>query len=663
MTCGSAACSSGNPGPGTNTGGAGASGTGGAGGSSNIGVGTAFPAGIGTDWKWNANVVAHTDGPYAPCGLIGNGPITFGAANPTGSEFAAASQAGVVLFYSPVTGKQVRAPHFAAGAVNSVDYSRDGTKVVVAGDAGVEIIRLADDKVLFTSKPFAFSTRGAALSPDGALLAAFGWDGMPDGSQFTLRLLSVSDGTSIGTSFAYAPDGVPPQFAPDGKLLVVGGRVLSVPALEDMPLSPLHFSGTSPTYAAISPDGTKIAEGGHVLDIASGRALKTPSWDDNAVYWSAFSPDGTIYAETDNTIRLWRTSDWTMIGMRTPIAVTSDTLNPGADGRFFFSSDGARLIATVHGVIGPAFQIMNVPDLTAGPIIAEPQPAAGPVVLSPDGSLVVGGLGVGAEVWQTVDQAPVQRLSDADAFGGVGFLGNGMLQFGGSVFNPLDGTKLGYGIADAISPDGRLAMVSMAGPKWSVIRLADLSTQVAIDASGFAASLPSVWSFSRDNGVVAAAGKDSNGKWKVIVFDTTTGTTLATLAGQPPIAIATAPNGVVHVAAFIPVDGGFASDVRVWSVPGGQPLFDIKQATAKEWIPGVDAPTMAFSPDGSLIAAGSAGIRIFQVDSGALREAIPAHFDTRRDGSRWGTAAVAFSVTGQIVSVGWDGTMRFWCSR
>src|SRR5437764_3864980 len=61
-------------------GGAGASGTGGTG---NIGAGTAFPNGIGTDWQWKKGVVARTAGPYAGCGMIGTGVVTYGAANPT----------------------------------------------------------------------------------------------------------------------------------------------------------------------------------------------------------------------------------------------------------------------------------------------------------------------------------------------------------------------------------------------------------------------------------------------------------------------------------------------------------------------------------------------------------------------------------------------------
>ena len=71
---------------------------------------------------------------------------------------------------------------------------------------------------------------------------------------------------------------------------------------------------------------------------------------------------------------------------------------------------------------------------------------------------------------------------------------------------------------------------------------------------------------------------------------------------------------------------------------------------------------MDFSPDGSLIAAGAKGIRIFQVETGMLRETLPAHFDPQPTGLYPGVLSLAFSATGQIASVGWDGTMRLWCS-
>jgi WD40 repeat protein len=640
-------------------------GAGNSGGTGNIGAGTAFPNGIGTEWKWKTDVVAHTAGPYAPCGIIGIGPITFGASNPAAPELAVASRAGVVLFYSPATGKQVRAPFYAGSVVNGVDYSRDGTMLVVAADTGVQIVRLADGKVTFSGQPFALSTRAGALSPDGSLLAVFGWDGPHDATTYTLKLLRVSDGTSIGTYYPDAPDHVAPQFSADGKRLVVGGMILSVPGLQVLPPSPLGFSHLAPDFAVLSPDGTTVAEGGHVVDLASGRDLKAPMPGQDSLYWSAFSRDGTIYAESDNNyVYLWRTSDWTPIGTPTLIAIPASVPGGFADGRFFLSGDGAQLIATVRvtgGGDSAVLQVMNVPALTAGPTITEPGFNWSPVVFSPDGSLVMGvHANASSGVWRTADLSPLPQLPESAP--PYGFLGNGMLQIYYSVFNPLDGTKLGMATGSGISPDGRLVMVQSPPPKSSIIRLADLSTQAVIDTSALSLPLEPVWAFSRDGRFVAGAGKDPSGNPEVVVFDATSGTKVATLAGAPPIAIATTASGAVRVAAFVPADTGGLSDVRVWSVPDGKALFDIKQATA--WSPDGDLPPMDFSPDGSLIASGTAGIRIFQVETGAQREFLPAHFDSDPEstGKSTGVISLAFSANGQIASVGWDGTMRFWCS-
>jgi WD40 repeat protein len=637
-----------------------ATGTGGA------GNGAAFPTGIGNDWVWSTGVVAHTAGPYAPCGIIGAGTVIFGAANPTAPEIAAASRAGVVLFYSPSTGEQVRPPHYVAGAVTGVDYSRDGTEIVVAGDTGVQLVRLADDKVLFNAQPFSSVASAAALSPDGTLIAVLGRDVGADATVLGLKLVRVSDGTSFGDVGTEAPDGVPPQFSSDGKLVLFGGFILSVPDLQIVAPSPLDYSHTSPTHAVLSPDGTKVAEGGHVIDLASGQEVKTPKVGQDWLYWSAFSPDGTVYAEADADIHLWRTSDWTPIGTPTPVPTPPGGSGSGWDGRFFFSGDGTQLITTVatgaaNGNNRLVFQIINVPDLTAGAVIAEPQFLWSPAFFSPDGSLILGVLaGVSGAVWQTADLSLLSLLSERSP--PFGFLGNGMLQIDNDTFNPRDGTKLGYATGSQVSPDGRLAVTASPHPKSSVIRLSDLSTQAVLDTSPLNPYLVPVWAFSRDNHVVAVAGQDPTGNPKVIVFDALTGATLATLDGVAPIAITTTSSGAVRVAAFVPVDAGFVANVRVWSVPDGSPMFDIPQATATNYPPDTNFPTVAFSPDGSLIVAGAAGIRIFQVETGALRESHPAHFDPQVSGIYAGVYSLGFSPTGEIATVGWDGTMRFWCS-
>jgi WD40 repeat protein len=206
------------------------------------------------------------------------------------------------------------------------------------------------------------------------------------------------------------------------------------------------------------------------------------------------------------------------------------------------------------------------------------------------------------------------------------------------------------------------AMAQLANS--SVIRLADLTTQAVLDTGDLVFPLGYVWAFSRDHRFVAGAGKDSKRNPKVVVFDAMTGAAIATFAGVPPIAITTTSTGAARVAAFVPVESGFVSDVRVWSVPDGKPLFDIKHASAKNYPPDIQATVvpMAFSPDGSLLAAGGTGIRIFQVETGTLRQTLPAHSDAPLSGAYSGVVSLAYSATGQIVSAGWDGTMRLWCS-
>ena len=143
------------------------------------------------------------------------------------------------------------------------------------------------------------------------------------------------------------------------------------------------------------------------------------------------------------------------------------------------------------------------------------------------------------------------------------------------------------------------------------------------------------------------------------VFDATTGATVATLPGASPIALTTNPAGAPRLAALVPG----TTTVGVWSIPDGNRLLEIENARAQG-----STSVMAFSPDGSLIAEGINGIRIYEVETGTLRQALPAHTDpllTALDPTFHpyaGVGSLAFSATGQLASAGSDGTVRFWCS-
>jgi WD40 repeat protein len=593
-------------------------------------------------------VQAHVAGPYQPCGIVGTGPVSWGAASPTDPAIAAASRSGVVLFFDLDTGKRIRTPFYAGGPVSSVDYARDGKRLVVAGDTGVEIVNVADGRVLWSGKPFAVSSRSAALSPDGTLIAALGVDEQPIALTFpvTLRILRVADGALIAQRSVDGPDGVAPQFSPEGTFVVVGAELLSVASLDPLPISPLQVSGN----ASLSPDGKMIAMGGHVWNVASGQELKAAPTPSPLLSWAAFSPDGVTYAESLSefaglTIHRYRTSDWSLVDT----AVISPSTSP--NGRFFFSGDGGHLISTAGPAVDLsnrlAFSVVGVPDFAGQTLIAEPWPFwAGPAVFAPDGSLVASRLQNSSAVFRISD------LSLASSFGGgsqqYGFLGNGMVDVIPSrLYDPSSGQMVGLapGYWPAISPDGRLA-VTLAGAQALITRLADLTTQATLATGG---RLPqqnntNTYAFSRDNRFVALV-VDGPPALNVLVFDAATGAVVTTVAGGAPIALATTAGGAGRLAGAID-----QVTTRVWSIPDGTPLFDIDRATAVD-----------FSPDGSLIAAaGDDGIRIFAAATGVLRETLRAHADpfAQQSGATW----VAFSPTGQIASVGMDEALRFWCS-
>ena len=562
---------------GTGTGGT--AGTGGAGGL--VGGAGGLLGGIGDEWKWRTGVQAHIAGPYHPCGAIGSGQVTWGAASPNGLEVASASPTGVVMFFGLETGAQVRAPFHAGGPVLGVDYTRDGTRLIVAGDAGVQIVNLADGRVLSTSRAFAFP-RGAALSPDGSYLAELGWDVAPNGlgndpprgGDLILRVVRVADDHVVAEEPSVSvDDGVAPQFSPDGAFIVVGSLLLSIPNLQPLPISPLQSSGNT----ALSSDGTMVAQAGTVWEVASRRELKPPS--DYPSNWVAFSPDGATYAELQSNsgtvLHLFRTSDWSEIGSATidfREAGVGHSLN---DGRFFFSGDGRRVISTLSAQYSvaddlPIFQITPVSDLTSTTIAAEPRPFwAGPGTFSPDGSVLVTRLAMTTAVWRAADLAPISHIAASAQV--YSFLGNGLVALDGAwVYDPADGHRVGLP-SDwllGVSPDGTLAASLDSSATPDIIRLSDLRAISTVAAPSFAGAK---FIFSRDNRFLAYAGTDRNASGILMVFDGSTGQTLTTIAGEGLIAIAPAVNGATRLVSAI----SDTRDLRVRSIPDGLVLYDI----------------------------------------------------------------------------------------
>jgi WD40 repeat protein len=125
---------------------------------------------------------------------------------------------------------------------------------------------------------------GAALSPDGRIVATACWDG-------AARLWSGEDGHPLGGRLDHQGPVRAVAFSPDGRALLTG-----------------------------SEDGT-----GRLWRVPDGTPIGPPLVHQGAVHLVGFSPDGrlAITAGQDRAARLWSASDGTPIG---PPLVHSDDI-------------------------------------------------------------------------------------------------------------------------------------------------------------------------------------------------------------------------------------------------------------------------------------------------------------------------------------------------
>jgi WD40 repeat protein len=431
----------------------------------------------------------------------------------------------------------------------------------------------------------------AAFSPDGQLIAVTMGFGI-------VGILRAQDGSLVRMLTGHRDWLRSVAFSPDGRFLAsVEHREIRLWSLATWE-TVKTFSCDLCIRAVFSPDGRLLATGDKVAirlgEIETGRERVIPTEQGSYIDSVEFSDDGQLIASsggTDGTIKVWRVSDGAEL-----FTIKEQTSSP------LEFSMGGSLLASVTS--DGAIKLWRLPDGSLTRSISAHRKALllSPLVLfSPRGDLLASSSEGTIKLW-----SPDGR-----------FLGR---------LNWQAGRVL------AFSPDGKY-LVS-GGETLKLWRIADRSLKLNIGGVHALGEGIESLAFSPDGTMLASSVSYYKGEgvklWKmpegrVVRMLPTAGRALAFSSDGQLLAVAE------------------PQAVTLWQVSDGKRVRTISESCA----PGSSLSSVAFSPDGTLVAAtcGLSGrmIRVWKVADGKELFSIA--------GDANGKGGVAFSPDGQLLSV------------
>ncbi|EKQ67200.1 WD40 repeat-containing protein [Leptolyngbyaceae cyanobacterium JSC-12] len=531
------------------------------------------------------------------------------AIDPTG-QLIAASSGNTVKIWEIATGK-LRAERTQPGLIKSLQFSADGTQLLVAEAQTVMVLQVPTNRPQRLLSKIGF-VESAVLSPDAQWIAIAN----PQGE---IRLWHTQTGKLLQTITESSQNSSKPfplvapslMFSPDGQRLAAlsaNGRVVVKNLQSGMEWTVGQSADNLPGKAerqrgaiAFTPDSQQIIIAGHpaphnaaIRDAATGRELGSLKGHTGTITAIQPSQDGSLIAtvSADGTMRLWTTT----LGGELPsldlpnVAIQSTSFQPD-NGLLALGSDGSFR----------RWQLRSRTNTSTPSIATIVQPTS-----------IAGKLG-----------EPI--TSDARLTG---------------IFASSDGKRF------AITTDQNLIEVWQMQPDHSLTRLYTLQPAIPIPkTSAQAVSHPSQAStihrlaFSQDGQMLVGAGVDKT----LHVWDLASGQLVHQLKGHEA--------SIEHVH-FSPdgkqiISASWDRTARIWDTSSGALVRTLAHS---------DVVTSAqFSPNGQRILTTSldSTARILDANTGALQVILAGHRGAVLDGS--------FSPDGQwLVTASADGTARLW---